>query len=251
MRSIAVINQKGGVGKTTITANLGHALALQGQRVTVLDLDPQGHLAASLGIFRQPERGVADLMLGTAELAQVSIRSRDHLALVPAGQRLSEVDELAEGGAGRAHLLSRALNGALDNQDFVLIDCPPSSSLLVANAGLAVDEVLVPVTGDYLGLNGLAQLMQSLQRFQTLRSTPLRHWIELSRFYPRRRLGQEVRQRLLKYFPGRLLSTPVKEAAVLAECPGVGRTIFEYRAKSRSAEEFKQLARDVIEMRTQ
>jgi chromosome partitioning protein len=247
MRSIAVINQKGGVGKSTISANLGHALALAGKRVTVLDLDPQGHLTASLGIFRNPARGVADLMLAQANPRQLAVRSRDHLSLLPAGQRLGEVETLHEGGANRAHLLRKALAGNLDDQDFVLIDCPPSSGLLVANAVLAVDEALVPVTGDYLGLNGLAQLMQSLKGFQPFRDKPLRHWIVLSRYHPRRRLSGEVRQRLLEHFDGRVLQGSIREAAVLAECPGVGRTIFEYRAGSRSAEEFRQLAGELID----
>ncbi len=246
MRSIAVINQKGGVGKTTISANLGHALALSGYQVTVLDLDPQGHLTASLGIFRKPARGVADLMLKEVALEQIAIRSRDRLSLVPAGQRLGEVEEMHEGGASRARLLRTALNGQLESQDFVLIDCPPSSGLLVANAVLSADEALIPVTGDYLGLNGLAQLMQTLKSFHPYRATPLRHWITLSRFHPRRRLAREVQQRLHEHFSGRVLETGIREAAVLAECPGVGRSIFEYRSGSASAKEFRALAGELI-----
>lgn len=249
MRSVAIINQKGGVGKTTITANLGHALSLAGKRVTVVDLDPQGHLAASLGIFKKPAHGVADLMLGETVVDQVVIRSREHLTLIPAGQRLGEMEDLAESGADRAHMLDKALNGSLAEQDFVLFDCPPSASLLMANAVLSANEALVPVTGDYLGLNGLAQLMQTLSGFQRFRQTPLQHWIELSRFQPRRRLAREVFEKLQNHFPGKVMDTPVREAAVLAECPGAGRTIFEYRAKSRSAKEFEGLARNLIEAR--
>jgi chromosome partitioning protein len=251
MRSIAVINQKGGVGKTTITTNLGHALAMRGQQVTLLDLDPQGHLAASLGIFRAPARGVADLMLGECRLDAVAIRSREHLTLVPSGRRLTELEQMQEGGANRARMLKKALNGSLEGQDFVLIDCPPSAGLLVANAVLSADEVLVPVTGDYLGLNGLAQLMQTLKGFQPFRQRPLKHWIELSRFMPRRRLSREVNEKLQQHFPGKLLGTPINEAAVLAECPGAGRSIFEYRSASRSAKEFEMLADELMQTRTQ
>jgi chromosome partitioning protein len=189
-------------------------------------------------------------MLGETALDPVAIRSRERLTLVPAGQRLGEVEALREGGAARAQLLARALNGDLAGQDFVLLDCPPSSGLLVANAVMAVDEVLIPVTGDYLGLNALAQMVQTLRHFQPLRRRPLRHWIELSRFLPRRRLARDVYDRLRQHFPGRVLRTPVREAAVLAECPGVGRTIFEYRGGSRSAEELRALARDLIDERT-
>lgn len=242
MRCIAVINQKGGVGKTTISANLGHALALAGRRVTLFDLDPQGHLTTSLGIFRKPERGVAEIMLGDVQLDRVAVRSRDRLTLIPAGRHLGEVEQIQEGGAARGRLLFQALNGHLADQDYVLIDCPPSSGLLVANAALAADEALIPVTGDYLGLNGLVQLMQTLKGFQPFRKRPLHHWIELSRFQPRRRLAREIKEKLAQHFAGRILDTAIREAAVLAECPGVGRSIFEYRAGSSSAREFEALA---------
>ncbi len=251
MRIIAVINQKGGVGKTTITANLGHALAIQGMRMTLLDLDPQGHLAASLGIFRPPTRGIANWMLAECGIKEVAIRSREHLTLIPAGRKLMEIEQLQSGGASRARMLKQVLNGALEKEDFVLIDCPPSAGLLVANAVLAADEALVPVTGDYLGLNGLAQLMRSLKGFQALRQKPLQYWIALSRFLPRRRLSREVRDKLRQHFPGQVLNTPVNEAAVLAECPGAGRTIFEYRSGSRSAKEFEQLADDLMQARNE
>ena len=247
MRSIAVIIQKGGVGKTTITANLGHALSLAGKRVTVVDLDPQGHLAASLGIFKKPAHGVADMMLGEIGIDQVAIRSREHLTLIPAGERLGEMEDLAEGGADRAHMLDKALNGSLADQDFVLFDCPPSASLLMANAVLSANEALVPVTGDYLGLNGLAQLMQTLKQFHPFRSRPLRHRIVLSRFHPRRRLAREVQERLQQHFSGRVLAHGIREAAVLAECPGVGRSIFEYRGSSSAAREFRALADELVE----
>ncbi len=251
MRSIAVINQKGGVGKTTIAVNLGHALSLAGRRVTLVDLDPQGHLTASLGIFRRPARGVADLMRGEAALDQVAIRSRERLTLIPPGERLGDLEMLRDGGAARAHLLDRALRDQVTEGDILLLDCPPSSGLLVVNAVLAVQELVIPVTGDYLGLNGLAQLMQTLEDLRSLRRQPPRHWITLSRYLPRRRLAREVRERLRRHFGGRILATPVHEAAVLAECPGVGRSIFEYRPASSAAEGFRGLAHDLLEQRTE
>ncbi len=247
MRCIAVINQKGSVGKTTISVNLGHALALAGRRVTLIDLDPRGHLTTSLGIFRKPVRGVAEMMLGTARLDQVAVRSRDRLILIPAGQHLGDVEELRESGAARRRMLSLALNGYLADQDYVLIDCPPSSGLLVANAALVAEEALIPVTGDYLGLNGLAQLLRTLKGFQPFRKRPLLHWIELSRFQPRRRLAREVKAKLAEHFASRILGTAIREAAVLAECPGAGRSIFEYRGSSSPAKEFESLARELDE----
>ncbi|RDH84279.1 MAG: hypothetical protein DIZ77_04700 [endosymbiont of Seepiophila jonesi] len=149
MRRIAVINQKGGVGKTTITTNLGHALALLGHRVTVIDLDPQGQLAASFGIFRPPSKGIDQVLLEGLDIESVRVSARDLVTLIPAGNRLHKVEELHEGGATRARLLQTALQEKLQDQAFVLYDCPPSSGMLVANAVFAADEVLIPVSGEW------------------------------------------------------------------------------------------------------
>ena len=249
MRKIAIINQKGGVGKTTITTNLGHALAMLGKRVTVIDLDPQGQLAASFGIFRLPTKGVDQVLLDGLDLDDAKVMVRDLVSLVPSGKDLRKVEQLHDGGASRGKLLNDSLNGKLGSEDFVLFDCPPSSGVLVANAIFAADEALIPVSGDYLSLNGLARMLATLKRFEPFLKKPLLQWLELSRYIPRRRLSMEVRDKLLNHFQGQLLATPIREAAVMAECPGAGRTIFEYRGSSRSAQEFSDLAADLIEMR--
>ncbi|MEN8178001.1 MAG: ParA family protein [Pseudomonadota bacterium] len=249
MRRIAVINQKGGVGKTTITTNLGHALTLMGHRVTVIDLDPQGQLAASYGIFRAPSRGIDQVLMVGTDLRSVRLKVRDLLTLIPAGDKLGEVEELHEGGVKRVKLLREAMDGKLTDQDYILYDCPPSSGILVANAIFEADEALIPVGGDYLSLNGLAKMMITLRRFEPFLGKPLKQWIALSRFIPRRRLSKEVQTKLMRHFPGKVLATPIREAAVMAECPGAGRTIFEYRGSCRSAKEFTDLAHDLIERR--
>lgn len=248
MRKIAVINQKGGVGKTTITTNLGHALAMIGYRVTVIDLDPLGQLATSYGLFRPPKRGIDRVMLSESAPDSVQIGVRDLLKLIPAGDRLNEVEELRDGGIKRAKLLRNGMNGKMLEQDFILIDCPPSSGVLVANAIFTVEEALIPVGGDYLSLDGLAKMMITLKKFEPYLAKPLKKMIVLNRFNPRRRLAKEVFKKVLQYFPDDILSTQIREAAVMAECPGVGRTIFDYRATSRSAQDFTELAHD-LEMR--
>ncbi len=246
MNIIAVLNQKGGVGKTTISTNLSHALAMAGKQVTAIDLDPQGHLTASLGIFKPPAHGICDVLSGDRKLDSVRIDTREGLHLIPAGTRLRELEEQGGDIKEKMHLLREAITGIPSDQDFVILDCPPASGLLAANAILAVDEVMVPVSGDYLSLNGLAHLMITLKRFDAIRDKPIRKRIVLSRFNERRRLSREVLEKLRQYFPGMILQTPVREAAVLAECPGAGRTIFEYRGGSASAQDFKKLAQDVI-----
>jgi chromosome partitioning protein len=247
--TLAVINQKGGVGKTTITVNLGHALALEGQRVLLVDMDPQGHLAACLGLFRPPQRGVDEVLLEGAQIADLVQNSRDGLFLLPSGAHLERVEQLQEGGAARARLLVDAMQREPLDYDFILFDCPPMFGILVANVLMAVEMGLVPVGGDYLSLSGLAKLLATERRFQPYRSAPLELWVVLSRFHPRRRISREVVERLGKHMPGRVLATPIKESTALTECPSVGRTIFEYRKQSAAAAEFSALARDLLERR--
>jgi len=250
MRIIAVVNQKGGVGKTTITANLGHALQIAGNRVMLIDMDPQAQLTTSLGIFRLPTKGIDSVLLDQASLKAIEIHTRESLVLVPAGSRLMEVEHLNDGGVSRAALLDLALQQEKPNQDYVLLDCPPASGLLSANAIMAADEVLIPVSGDYLSLNGVAHLLATLKKFDALRTKSLQQWVVMSRFHVRRRLSGEVRIKLLKHFSSKVLKTEIREAAALAECPAVGRTIFEFRRSSNSAKSFMQLAHDLIERRT-
>ncbi len=242
MRRIALINHKGGVGKTTITTNLGHALALTGHRVTVIDLDPQGQLASSYGLFRAPSKGIDQVLTGQREITDVRQGIRDLLTLIPAGDKLQEIEYLQDGGATRARLLQQGLEKISQDQDFVLFDCPPSAGLLVANAIFAADEALIPLSADHMSLNGLVMMLKTLKKFEPHLSRPLTQWIVLNRFFPRRKLSKEIAGKLHTHFPDQLLDIPIREAAVIAECPGVGRTVFEYKPNSQSAKEFKALA---------
>lgn len=248
MRSLAIINHKCGVGKTATTANLGHALALQGHRVALVDLDPQAHLTASLGIFRSPRHGIDRVLLDGAPLLAHAVDTRELLILVPAGESLAEVETL-QGGTERGLRLQRALQSFADDVDFLIFDCPSSAGLLAANAVLAVDEVLIPVNPDYLALTGVVKQLVTLQRFQPLRTAPLHYRLFLSRTLPRRRLTHAVQDRLLRHFPRQLLATPVSESAAVAASAAAGRTLFEYRGHSRSAAEFRALCDDFLQDR--
>ncbi len=216
----------------------------------LIDMDPQAQLTTSLGIFRLPKKGIDTVLLDQTPLETVEIHTRENMVLVPAGSRLMEVEHLNDGGVNRATLLNAALKLQKPQQDFILLDCPPASGLLSANAIMAADEVLIPVSGDYLSLNGVAHLLATLKKFEVLRTTALQQWVVMSRFHVRRRLSKEVRSKLINHFPNRVLKTEIKEAAALAECPAVGRTIFEFRRTSSSAQGFTQLAQDLIERRT-
>lgn len=249
MRTIAVLNQKGGVGKTTTTANLAHALALNGYRVTAIDLDPQAHLGTSLGVNDREISGMDDVLLNNVPVGERVLNIHEGLNLVPSGCELGKMEQLVN-GSGRGTYLKSALKGRFRKQDFILIDCPPASGLLMVNALFYAKEILVPVAGDYLSLQGLSYLVNSFRNFETQLNHKIKEWIVLTRFHKRRRLPHEVFNLLLEYFPDRVFKTRIRETAALAECPGFGKTIFEYRRNSNGALDYQSLAIDLVEGRT-
>lgn len=246
-RVVAVLNQKGGVGKTTTSVNLTHALARMGKKVTVIDLDPQSHLAVSMGMVTPQTSGIDEVMLGHRSLEEQVIPIRQNLNLIVAGPRLQEIEQLNEGGAGPGDMLRNALSEKLGDQDFVFIDCPPSSGVLVANALFAAEEILVPMTSDYLALQGLSHLMGTIKKFESVLKKRYKLSLVMSRYIPTRRISKDVLNTMQKYFPGKILATPIRETALLAECPSFGKTIFEYRPGCRSARDFTALANDFLE----
>jgi chromosome partitioning protein len=246
MRMLAVINQKGGVGKTTTTLNLAHAIAQGGKRVLCVDLDPQAHLTAGFGMLEHGQKGIADLLLGEEEFAKVVAPARERLDLIAAGERLGELEHMSQGGAKRGWLLRDALSDSAQGYDYVLIDCPPSSGILGMNALLAAREVLIPVSGDFFALQGLSRLMGIFQHIEEVLKTRSEKWVVLTRYQERRRLARDVRDKILGYFPDRVYRTPIRESVALAESPGFGKTIFEYQGKSNGALDYMDLANDVI-----
>lgn len=246
MRMIAVMNQKGGVGKTTTTMNLAHALARSGQHVLAIDLDPQAHLTAGLGLARKSQPGIAELMLNKKSADEVVVLARENVDLLPAGDRLGELEHLTGGGAKRGWMLRDAITEYANEYDYVLIDCPPSSGILGMNALLAAKEVLIPVSGDFFALQGLARLMNILQHIESTLKINTEKWVVLTRFQERRRLAKDVRDKIMSYFPKRVYRTAIREAVALAESPGFGQTIFEYQASSNGAQDYKSLAKDVL-----
>lgn len=247
MRIVAIINQKGGVGKTTTTANLCHAIAELGSKVTAIDLDPQGHLAVSLGITAQDIGGIDEAMLKKKEVHQQLISVRANLQLITSGSKLKDIEQLTGNNSPRGVLLKNALHGNLTDQDFVFIDCPPSSGLLVANALIAADEILIPMASDFLALQGLSHLMGTIKRFEKALQRKYKTLLVMSRYSPNRRISSQVLNVLLTHFPEQILATVVRETALLAECPSFGKTILEYSPKSRSARDFRSLAHDFLE----
>ena len=249
MRLIAVANQKGGVGKTTTTLNVAHALALGGRRVAVLDLDPQANLTVAFG-FVHPRAGMDQVLRDGVPPSILAVPARDQIRLVPAGFGLARLEAAQDGVAIGADRLKEMLDGEFQDCDLVLIDCPPASGLLVVNALFATDEVLTPVATDYLSLVGLSHLLGTFRQFERRLGRKLQQWIAITRYTSDSRLAREVEAKLRSYFPGRVLDRPVREDSALAESPSFGKTIFEYRNDSPGAWDYRVLAEDLLQRRT-
>jgi len=246
LRILAILNHKGGVGKTTSCLNLASAYTDKGLKVLAIDLDPQAHLTVSLGIKDPGLRGVDELFLEDAAVSRFIINIRDGLDVLPAGFRLGEVERLAAQGAKKARILQQAIAPVKSRYDVILIDCPPTSGLLNFNALFTADEVVIPVSSDYLALHGLSQLLRTLKNAEKYMSRQLKIWIVLTRFTMRRRLSNQVREKLIKYFPQQLLATSIRESAPLAESPSFGKSIFDYRRRSNGAQDYAALANDIL-----
>lgn len=243
MQRIAVINQKGGVGKTTTAANLSHALALSGSRVQALDMDPQGHLAAHLGFVDPGIKGLGEILLGEAPDPMWNLIARERLKLVPAGPNLKSVELQPFDPAIQDRF--QAYLKELGESDYLILDCPPASGVLILYALSVVDKIIIPVASDYLALRGLSDLMATLNSYGQQVGKQLSYYVVVTRYHQRRRLCWEVRDKLLEYFPDRVYETHIRETSVLAECPSYGNTAFEYKRGSHGEEDYYNLAMDL------
>ncbi|QLA17749.1 ParA family protein [Desulfolutivibrio sulfoxidireducens] len=242
MRTVAVINQKGGVGKTTTAHNLGAGLSRRGLAVLLVDADPQAHLTAAMGA----DAGGADLsqvLLGECP-PEKAVLTGPGPHLLPASIALAGLESRLS-AAGREDMLHAALAG-LSGYDLAVIDCPPNLGLLTVCALRAATEALVPMQAEFLALRGLAALVETLRAVRG-RVNPelLMAGILLTRFEPRRKLGREVTGRIRAHFPGLLFETRIRDNVSLAEAPGFGQDIFAYAPTSRGALDYGALCAEL------
>jgi len=245
-RVLAVMNQKGGVGKTTTACNMSHALSRNGYRVLVIDMDPQAHLSASFGIHKKGGPGVHEVLTGKLDIQSVVHEVRKNLFLVSCGLALADLENERIATQQYVLRLRREIDDITNMFDFIVLDCPPASGKISMSALFNADEVIIPVTGDYLSLNGVAGFIKVMNRAIRIREKSINHWIVMTRFQSRRKLAIEVRNKMLEHFPGKVLATPVRENVALAECPGFGLSIFEYASSSQGAQDYTNLVDDYL-----
>lgn len=242
---IAVLNQKGGVGKTTTTINLGAYLAKTGHSVLIADLDPQGNSTSGLGFDKQVlSSTLYDVLFSRADVNQTTQKINSKLAILPANPNLAGAEVELVPLAGRELKLREALAGL--SYDYILIDCPPSLGLLTINALAAANSVLIPVQAEYYALEGLSQLLSVIQQVRQALNPGLDILGVLITLYDSRNsLSEQVKKELESYFGPKLFSTIVPRNVRLAEAPSFGRTIIEHDKWSKGARAYKALAKEV------
>jgi chromosome partitioning protein len=249
-RIYTLVNQKGGVGKTTTAINLGAYLAQLGQRVLIVDLDPQANATSCLGVDKRAvQMGTYEALLnGDLPASSILFNERLNLALLPsspslAGAEVELVDEL-----GREFRLKNALISLDGKYDYILIDCPPSLGLLTVNGLVAArDGVLVPVQCEYLALEGLGQLTQTIERVQSaLFPGLLVRGVILTMFDPRTRLSADVVREVNNHFPRQVFKSIVPRSIRLAEAPSYGLPISSYAPGSVGAQAYQSLAKELL-----
>lgn len=251
MRSIAIMNQKGGVGKTTTAINLGAALAVAEKRTLVVDVDPQSNATRGLGFGPDPERGsVYDCLLeGQKPSEGVILATRlPYLNLLPAERELVGAEfELVE-AERREERLGQVLAMVRDEYDYILIDCPPSLGLLTLNALVASDSLLVPVQCEYLALEGLSEVLSTWRRVADTLNPRLRlEGVLLTMFDDRTNLSRQVVEEIREHLGAQVFRTIIPRNVRLGEAPSHGLPILSYDIRSKGAEAYLGLAKEIVE----
>jgi chromosome partitioning protein len=249
-RIISVVNQKGGVGKTTTAINLGAYLAEAGKFVLIIDLDPQANATSGIGIDHASlDRGLYEAILG-----QVGIRdiiqptAHETLRVAPATKHLAGLNIELVDMDRREYKLYDTLLEIRNDYDYILIDCPPTLGLITLNGIVAADEVLIPVQTEYYALEGLGQLLETVN----LVKDNLRPEVEvlgavLTMYDGRTKLSDDVMQELYKYFPNNIFRSVIPRNVRLAEAPSFGRSIMSFDASSKGAKAYERLAREILD----
>lgn len=249
-KTIAIVNQKGGVGKTTTCVNLAAALTEQGARVLVCDFDPQGNATSGFGVDKTHAPGVYEALMGEAPMVKAIVATR-WADVIPANKALSGATVELIGLDRREYRLRDALDEVKGNYDFVFIDCPPSLELLTLDALCAADTLLVPVQCEYYALEGLSDLLYTVRLAKRSLNPVLElEGVLLTMYDGRTNLSLQVAEEVKRHFPGKVYASVIPRNVRLSEAPSHGKPVSAYDRLSRGAEAYEALAKEFL-MRNQ
>lgn len=247
---IAVVNQKGGVGKTTTVVNLGAYLAHFGKHVLLVDVDPQGNATSGVGFEpRSLEHGIYEVLVEQKKFFEIIKKTKqDRYSIAPSTPALAGAGVELVGMVEREYRLMRILESARHEYDYILIDAPPSLGLLTINSLVAADEVLIPIQSEYYALEGLSQLLETIGLVQNnLKPSLGIMGAVITMFDQRNKLSGLVMGELYQYFPNKVFRSVIPRSVRLAEAPSYGRSILHYDKNSKGAKAYERLAREILD----
>jgi len=248
MRKIAVINQKGGSGKTTTVVNTGWYLSESKRKVLIIDLDPQAHSTIHLGLEPpEVEKSIYEVLTNEISFEEAIFQVKENLFLVPSKIELASAEIELVTAVGREKILKEAIKKYQKNFDYILIDCPPSLGLLTLNALTTGNEVFIPIQAEFFALEGLTKLLQTIQLVKKRLNSSLEiSGIIITMFDKRKNICKDVAKKVKEHFKNKVFKTMIRENVRLAEAPGFGKSIYQFSPDSHGAEDYKNLTKEII-----
>ena len=244
---ISIINQKGGVGKTTTTVNLGASLALENKKILIVDFDQQANATITLGIKREEvKKDIVDFLLEEFNQEHIIDTGVENLDIIPASLKIAKIEDLTRNLNNKELLLHKKLNILKDNYDYILIDCPPALGLIIDNALYASDSVIIPVECSFYAYDALSQMINKIDEIQ--KEKPLEiEGILLTKLDNRNTIGYKIVEKVKFEFPYKTFNTIISVSSHIQEAPMYGKSVIQFSYNSRGSKEYRDLAKEILD----